>query len=124
MKQFILSISLILGATVVSANDKPFAVGDVFFCQMEEFVQWNWNDRKLQKYVLEKFKFSIVNPNRVKFGGQGYLGSLEMEIDFVSQQWVSAQDDYSIMNIRDGKFSYAQSTSKASSLIAATCDRF
>jgi hypothetical protein len=50
MKHLILTLSLILGATSVSANEKPFAVGDVFFCEMEAFTEWDGIVRKLKNY--------------------------------------------------------------------------
>ena len=123
MKHILLTISLIFGATAVSANNKDFAVGDVFYCQMEAFTKWNWNDRKLKNYILEKFRFSIVDRNTIKFGEQGYLAG-KMKIDYLVLNSLRANDDYSIMSIRGGNFSYVQSTSKSSVLIAATCDRF
>ena len=98
MKHLILTLSLILGlGTSVSANNKPFEVGDVFYCQMEAFTEWNWNERKLTNYKLEKFKFSIVDPNTVKFGSQGYFGGNVMKIDYFpeNQPWVSAISEYS-----------------------------
>ena len=96
----------------------------MFYCQMEAFTEQNWNDKKLKNYKLEKFRFSIVDRNTVKFGEQGYLAGMELKIDYFSLRWLSANDDYSIMNIRGGNLSYAESTSKSSTLIAATCDRF
>jgi len=55
MRYLILTLSLFLGlATSVSANARNFAVGDVFFCQMEEFVAWEWKDAKaLAKRMYE-----------------------------------------------------------------------
>ena len=64
MKQLTLTLSLILGlATSVSANDKDFAVGDVFFCQMEAYVEWEWSAKRLQEYKRGKFKFTIADTN-------------------------------------------------------------
>lgn len=127
MKHLILSLSLLLGlATSVSANDKPIEAGDVFFCQMEEFTQWDVKERKLKNYKLEKFKFSIVDPDTVKFGNQGYLGGTILKIAHFSKGYpfLTASDTLSLMNIKDGNFTFVLSTSAVATLIAATCDRF
>ena len=126
MKHLILTLSLILGATSVSANDKPFAVGDVFFCQMEAFTQWKGTDRKLKNYKLEKFKFSIVDLNTVKFGRLGTFDDNEMKIDDFgySLQWVTASDEFSKMRIERSNFTFAGVWFEDAALIAATCDRF
>ena len=127
MKQLLLILGLSLGlATSVSANDKPFAVGDVFFCEMEVFSSWDLSERKLKNYKLDKFKFSIVDPNTVKFGEQGFFGEADMDIAYMAKMmpWLRAEDKYSKMNIKDGDFTFVMSTTTAANLIAATCDRF
>ena len=93
---------------------------------MEAFTEWNWTDRKLKNYKLEKFKFSIVGLNTVKFGEQGYFVNSVMKIDHFSknQPWVSARDEYSKINILHGNFTYAGVWIEDGALIAATCDRF
>ena len=127
MKHLTLTLSLILGlATSVSANNKPIKVGDVFFCQMEEFTQWDVKERKFNYYELEKFKFSIVDPDTIKFGNQGHLGGLILEIaDFAKgYPFLTASTITSVMNIKDGNFTFIQASFEVATLIAATCDRF
>lgn len=81
MRYLILTLSLIIGlATSVSANDKPFAVGDVFFCQMEEYVVWEWSDKKLEQFKKEKFKFTIADSEIIKFGEGGIMNNFEMRL--------------------------------------------
>ena len=60
MKYLFIFLYLIFSAGSVHANAKALSVGDVFTCQMEAFVQWDWEKTELTGYQKEQFKFSIV----------------------------------------------------------------
>lgn len=60
MKYLLILLYFILSAGAVNANAKALAVGDVFTCQMEAFVQWDWEKTELTGYQKEQFKFSII----------------------------------------------------------------
>lgn len=127
MRYLTLTLSLILGlATSVSANNKPFAVGDVFFCQMQAHVAWQGTEDKLKYYKLEKFKFSIVDSNTVRFGAQGVFTDLTLKIGYFdrSLKMLEAEDTYAKMTLENDKFNYVSSISISAKLVAATCDRF
>ena len=126
MKHLILTLSLILGATSVRANDKPFAVGDVFFCQMEKSVQWVWDDEKqFRNYKPERFKFSIVDNKTIKFGSTSPFSGYEMEItDMHGNFWINAKSEFAQLIVWEEKFSFIEANGLAIGLSAAICDRF
>jgi len=55
MKYFLILLYSILSAGAANANAKALAVGDVFACQMEAFVQWDWEKTELTGYQKEQF---------------------------------------------------------------------
>ena len=126
MKHLILKLSLILGlATSVSANNKPFAVGDVFYCQMEEFVSWKWKDaERFKKFKLEKFRFTISDKNTIKFGQGGYLSDMVLNISYLDSDLLSAAEEKGTISLEGANFSYVNAFYAGAKLIAATCDRF
>jgi len=126
MKHLTLTLSLILGlATIANANEKRFSVGDVFFCQMEAFTEWNWKERNLKNYKLEKFKFSIVDAKTIKFGEGGYFQASDMSIDRIGSKVLKAVTSRNaVMSLHENKFTLASSYYLSGSVIAATCDRF
>ena len=124
MRHLILTLSLILGATSVSANDRNFAVGDVFFCKMEEFVEWVWDQKKLLHYKQEKFKFNISDRNTLQFGQGGFLNNVKLSISYLGTDILYAGGDYIKMTLDGGNLSYTTSSFDSPILIAATCDRF
>ena len=81
MKKLSLILLLTLGlTTALNANTKNFAVGDVFFCETIEDVEWVWDENRLKKYKLEKFKFSIVDQKTIKFGTGSSFENYEISI--------------------------------------------
>ena len=126
MRNLNLTLSLILGlATSVSANNKHFSVGDVFFCQMEEFVSWEWKGGKgLVNYRLEKFKFTISDRNTLQFGQEGYLSNAKLNITHLGTDLLKADEKFKKMSLERGNFNYVASYFDNATLIAAICDRF
>lgn len=53
MKYFVILLYSILSAGAVNAN--ALSVGDVFNCQLEAFVQWDWEKTELTGYQKEQF---------------------------------------------------------------------
>ena len=74
MKHLVLTLFLVLGlATSVSANDKSFEVGDEFFCTMDTYTVWDPSIKQLVNRTPEKFKLSIVDQGKIKFGNESIL---------------------------------------------------
>ena len=132
MRYLILTLSLILGlATSVSASsakekyiENAFKVGDVFYCVMDEFIEWNWDEKKFNKYKLEKFKFTITDKDTLQFGESGYLGGWVFDIVDFYMYHIYAETRYSELHIGPKNFVYSLISSNATNLILATCDRF
>ena len=126
MRHLILTLSLILGlATSVSANNKPFAVGDVFYCDTIKDVGWVWADKQqFKNYTPEKFKFSIVDEKTIKFGKGNSFNDYEMSIEYMIWPFLKAGTDYAKLTLHENEFGFVQSLSQANRLQVATCDRF
>ena len=126
MKKLFLILSLTLSlTTAANANDKPFAVGDVFFCETLKHVGWVWADEKqFKNYKLERFKFSIVDSKTIKFGKDGSFKDYEMEITDMLARILEAKTDYSILVLNKNDFNYSSATGFGLGFKAATCDRF
>ena len=126
MKQIFITLSFLLGlATSVSANDKPFEVGDVFFCETLKFVEWDWNDEpKFKNYRPERFKFSIIDEKTIKFGKGTSFNDYEMSIEYMIWPFLKAGTDYSKLTLHENEFGFVQALSQFTRLQVATCDRF
>ena len=126
MRHLILTLSLILGlVTSVSANDKPFAVGDVFYCEAVKSVGWRWNEeQKFIDYKSENFKFSIVDKKTIKFGNDVYFNNYEMTIDYIKMHTLTASTNIAILVLNNNHFNYTNAYVFGANLRAAKCDRF
>ena len=125
MRHLILTLSLLLGlATSVSANDKPYEVGDVFYCQMESFLSWEWEKNKPTRYETEKFKFTIKDRKTLQFGQGGYLNGVTISINYMLGTLLDANKESAVLSLDDGKLTYVSSFYTEANMIAATCDRF
>ena len=132
MRHLILTLSLLLGLTTsVSANNKSFEAGDVFFCQTEAYTDWDWEEKKLKNYKLEKFKFSISDEDTIKFGSSGFLANEEFPITFIENKMLYAARTFEALghttytiSLDRNNFSFTKNDYVAPSLGAATCDRF
>ena len=60
MKYLLLFLYFIFSAGTVNANAKALSVGDVFTCQMEAFVQWDWEKTELTGYQKEQFNLVLL----------------------------------------------------------------
>ena len=119
-------MSLVLGlATSLSANDKPFAVGDVFFCETLKDVGWVWaDDKQFKNYTLENFKFSIIDEKTIKFGKGGSFNDFEMEIDDMYSLNLRASSSISRLRLGGIQLIYTSNYVLGGSMQVATCDRF
>ena len=126
MKHLTLSLFLILGlATSVSAEDKPLAVGDVFFCEMLANVDYSFSEKRLKNYVLEQFKFTIASEEKITFGpSSNTFGNLTLFIyGFNPKSHISAKSSLEELTVTpSGYFTYT--FHMASLLVTAQCDRF
>ena len=112
MRHILLTISLIFGATAVSANTNDFAVGDVFFC---EGVLSN---------EVERFKFTIKDKKTIKFGSGGYFNNFEMQINEMITDLLEAASQERSIFVMGNDFFYTKNNGSNPTLINATCDRF
>ena len=127
MKHLTLTLSLLLGlATSVSANNKPFAFGDVFFCQTDKLVYYDWkaDEERFGVYRNENFRFTISEDNTLRFGDSGILQGVEIDINLLGVRNISAQSESTTVNVKGTWFSYAMATFNSITMIAANCDRF
>ena len=126
MKSLTLVLYLILGlTTAANANDRPFAVGDVFFCETLKDVGWYWGeDQKFKSFKPEKFKFSIVDEKTIKFGGSSSFKGFDMVITLMELDVLYAKANYSNLSLFGNNFGFSTSHSIWSRFKVANCDRF
>ena len=97
----------------------------VIFFQMEESLDWVTETKKIKKFKLEKFKFSIQNEKTIKFGSSGSFSNFEMNIEFYhSPEIFRARTDNTVLMYNNGKFNFSSAFSDHAGLVAATCDKF
>ena len=125
MKYFIIFLYLMLSAGSVHANAKALSVGDVFICQMEAFVQWDWEKTELTGYQKEQFKFSIADENTVKFDEVSYFENLELNISYIGYKILAlnSEDGNIIAKLKGKNFSIVAISYDASDFITAKGDR-
>ena len=129
MRHLTLTLSLILGlATSVSAAVSSYEIGDVLFCHMTDFLEWEPEESQFHRREKEKFKFSIVDEKTVKFGSATSVFSTR---SFSMGYWSSNgnpnirghSSHSSFILTSRGKFNYVSSGMEPI-VIMATCDRF
>ena len=115
----------ILGAGSVHVNAKALSVGDVFTCQMEAFVQWDWEKTELTGYQKEQFKFSITDQNTVKFEEASYFENLALNISYIGYKILAlnSEDGNIVAKLKGDNFSIVAISYDASDFITAKCDR-
>ena len=125
MKYLLILLYFILSGSAVNANAKAFAVGDVFTCQMEAFVQWDWEKTELTGYQKEQFKFSITDENTVKFEEASYFENLALNISYIGYKILAlnSEDGNIVAKLKDDKFSIVAISYDASDFITAKCER-
>ena len=125
MKYFLIFLYFIFSAGTVNANAKALSVGDVFICQMEAFVQWDWENTELTGYQKEQFKFSITDQNTVKFEEASYFENLALNISYIGYKILAlnSEDGNIVAKLKDDRFSIVAISYDASDFIAAKCDR-
>ena len=126
MKKLLLILSFTLGlTTAANANDKPFAVGDVFFCDMQINVDWNASEGgPLNHYRLDKFKFTITKHREIAFGQSGHFQKVKLDITYMGGQLLSGNNANSKLSLDGTNLNYVASYLAGPVLIVATCDRF
>ena len=125
MKYLLLFLYFIFSAGTVNANAKALSVGDVFTCQMEAFVQWDWEKTELTGYQKEQFKFSITDENTVKFDEVSYFENLALNISYIGYKILALNSDDSniVAKLKGDNFSIVAISYDASDFITAKCDR-
>ena len=125
MKYFFAFVCFVVSVEFVNANAKALSVGDVFSCQMEAFVQWDWEKTKLTGYQKERFKFSITNQNTVKFEEASYFENLALNISYIGYKILAlnSEDGNIVAKLKDDKFSIVAISYDASDFITAKCER-
>ena len=125
MKCFFAFVCFVVSVEFVNANAKALSVGDVFSCQMEAFVQWDWEKTKLTGYQKERFKFSITDQNTVKFEEASYFENLALNISYIGYKILAlnSEDGNIVAKLKDDKFSIIAISYDASDFITAKCER-
>jgi hypothetical protein len=125
MKYLLILLYFILSAGAVNANGQALAVGDVFTCQMEAFVQWDWENAELTGYQKEQFKFSITDQNTVKFEEASYFENLALNVSYIGYKILAlnSEDGNIVAKLKDDKFSIVAISYDASDFITAKCER-
>jgi|GEM_PF-2622364 len=125
MKYLLIFLYLIISAGFVHANAKALSVGDVFTCQMEAFVQWDWEKTELTGYQKEQFKFSITDENTVKFDEASYFENLALNISYIGYKILAlnSEDGNIVAKLKGDNFSIVAISYDASDFITAKCDR-
>ena len=125
MKYFLILLYLIFSVGTVNANARALSVGDVFTCQMEAFVQWDWEKTELTAYQKEQFKFSITDENTVKFDEASYFENLALNISYIGYKILAlnSEDGNIVAKLKGDNFSIVAISYDASDFITAKCDR-
>ena len=125
MKYFLILLYLIFSVGTVNATAKALAVDDVFTCQMEAFVQWDWEKTELTGYQKEQFKFSITDENTVKFDEASYFENLALNISYIGYKILAlnSEDGNIVAKLKGDNFSIVAISYDASDFITAKCDR-
>ena len=125
MKYFFAFVCFVVSVEFVNANAKALSVGDVFSCQMEAFVQWDWEKTKLTGYQKERFKFSITDQNTVKFEEASYFENLALNISYIGYKILAlnSEDGNIVAKLKEDKFSIVAISYDASDFITAKCER-
>ena len=125
MKYFLILLYLIFSVGTVNANARALSVGDVFTCQMEAFVQWDWEKTELTAYQKEQFKFSITDENTVKFEEASYFENLALNISYIGYKILAlnSEDGNVVAKLKDDKFSIVAISYEASDFITAKGER-
>jgi len=125
MKYSLIFLYFIFSAGTVNANAKALSVGDVFTCQMEAFVQWDWEKTELTGYQKEQFKFSITDETTVKFDEASYFENLVLNISSIGYKiWALNSEDGKIgAKLKGDNFSIVAISYDASDFITAKCER-
>ena len=125
MKKLLPILGLSLGlTTAANANDKPFAVGDVFFCEMLANVEYSFSEKRLKNYILEKFKFTISSEKAITFGqSSNTFKDLTLYIEMLSDDLLLAKSNLEDLSVhKNGEFTYTFNLGDM--MVAAQCDRF
>jgi hypothetical protein len=102
--------------------------GDVYYCQMTTFLDVSLEGEKTN-YKLEKFKFKLdKTKNAMVFGKQGYFEHVESEL-IKDSNWPSleiwhAENKYSRLYFKKGRFVYALVGITEVTSISADCENF
>ena len=125
MKYLLLFLYFIFSAGTVNANAKALSVGDVFTCQMEAFVQWDWEKTELTGYQKEQFKFSITDQNTVKFEEVSYFENLALNISYIGYKILAlnSEDGNIVAKLKGKNFSIVAISYEASDFITDKCER-
>ena len=121
-----LTIILALHLAAGSQAD-AYEVGDVLYCSSENGAFASGKDTKVSLWS-EKFKFQIKRDNSgnriTKFGEGGYFSQSSRDIIILAGDLLEARDSYSILTLRNGRFSFGYAAYTRSGFLNGTCDKF
>jgi len=121
----ILAAVLLIGSAFEAcADEMAYAPGDVFYCEMTMFLDYDSETKKIDHQFLDKFKFSIYNSDTIRFGEGSWFSRQEFQISVLAGDLFFARDKFGSISFYAGKFNYAGAFYSGSRLISAVCDRF
>ena len=98
-------------------------VGDVYFCEMKNFIELE--DHVARKYTLQKFKFKWEQ-SQIKFGKDGYFDEASIKIIWENEKrnMFEAHRVASHLMFQEGNFYWSQGSWDSVTSISAKCDKF
>ena len=121
-------LRLLLTALTIFFSNSTFAgVGDVYFCEMTQFI--NIKDHEINNYYLEKFKFKR-DSNQILFGDEdNYFVNYTMTISYSSGEMFDGYkmiDDsiFGQISYFEGDFVYSRSDYNEGTMVTAICSIF
>ena len=101
--------------------------GDVYFCEMEQFVGVEWSPTGYESFSFEaeKFKFKTEN-GVVKFGDSGFFKSKKLLYEGRINEAIIAtsMDSTSVLTFNGKKAKYTENGSSDVYVVVANCDKF
>ena len=114
--------SILLLFFFLSISKTHGAVGDVYFCEMDQFAETKKG--KIQNYVLEKFKFKR-SKNKIVFGNEeNTFKGYSMEVLFSTGEFFSGGNEYVRFHYDEGYFHFARADMDGAQMMSAKCSIF
>ena len=105
---------------------------DVWFCQGDNLYHYTDEDRKMNSFIPQNFKFRVnEDTSKVYFGTGGYLNNVILDLLYYSYDLsgdegiLQAGNKWSNLQMwNDGNFKYATVHDTSMTVMTAKCDKF